>query len=583
MALGSCLEKNMGLLQNTLPPKKRIKRPFTWGDVIVILLMAVLLYGGARLSFDSPLIIEGPQISLNPSALPWYTLLSVGRMLGAYILSLLFTLTYGRTAAYNRHAESVLMPLLDVLQSVPILSFLPIVLLGLSAILPERVAAELAAVVLIFTSQAWNMTFGWYQSLTTIPKELLEASSIFRLNTWLRFKRLELPFAMIGLIWNSVMSWAGGWFFLMASEIFTVGSKDFRLPGLGAYLQEASNQGNFYSIALGLAALIFTIVALDQFVWRPLLAWSDRFKVEMVESDQPPTSWFYDAVHTSRLFLWIRSVFFKANEQFDLWIIHHAPMRSYTEVETSKPNWKISIFYLLTGGLLLYGGYRAAFMLVLIPSTQWTQIGIGAFATFLRVSLSLVIALLWTIPVGVAIGTNRRVAAILQPIVQVTAAVPATAIFPIILLIFINVTGGLNIAAVFLMLMGTQWYLLFNIIAGASAIPQDLKNTTSILQLSRWETWRTLILPALFPFIITGAITASGGAWNASIVAEYVNFGGQTLFATGIGSLISQATAKGDYPLLLASTLSMILTVVLINRLFWRRLYKIADEKYRMG
>ncbi len=560
-----------------------MKRSFTWGDVVVILLMAVLLYGGVRLAFASPSVIEGPQISLNPSALPWYTLLSVGRMLGAYILSLLFTLTYGRTAAYNRSAESVLMPLLDVLQSVPILSFLPIVLLGLSAILPERVAAELAAIVLIFTSQAWNMTFGWYQSLTTIPKELLEASSVFRLNTWLRFKRLELPFAMIGLIWNSVMSWAGGWFFLMASEIFTVGSKDFRLPGLGAYLQEASNQGNFYSIALGLAALIFTIVALDQFVWRPLLAWSDRFKVEMVESDQPPTSWFYDLVHTSRLFQWIRSNFSKANEQFDHWIIHRAPMRSYTGVETSKLNWKTSVFYLFIGGLLLYGGYRAALMLVLIPSTQWTQIGIGTVATFFRVSISMVIALLWTIPVGVAIGTNRRIAAILQPIVQVTAAVPATAIFPIILLVFINVTGGLNIAAIFLMLMGTQWYLLFNIIAGASAIPQDLKHTTSILQLSRWETWRTLILPALFPFIITGAITASGGAWNASIVAEFVHFGGQTLFATGIGSLISQATAKGDYPLLLASTLCMILTVVLINRLFWRRLYKIAEGKYRMG
>lgn len=560
-----------------------MKRSFTWGDVVVILLMAVLLYGGVRLAFASPSVIEGPQISLNPSALPWYTLLSVGRMLGAYILSLLFTLTYGRTAAYNRSAESVLMPLLDVLQSVPILSFLPIVLLGLSAILPERVAAELAAIVLIFTSQAWNMTFGWYQSLTTIPKELLEASSVFRLNTWLRFKRLELPFAMIGLIWNSVMSWAGGWFFLMASEIFTVGSKDFRLPGLGAYLQEASNQGNFYSIALGLAALIFTIVALDQFVWRPLLAWSDRFKVEMVESDQPPTSWFYDLVHTSRLFQWIRSNFSKANEQFDHWIIHRAPMRSYTGVETSKLNWKTSVFYLFIGGLLLYGGYRAALMLVLIPSTQWTQIGIGTVATFFRVSISMVIALLWTIPVGVAIGTNRRIAAILQPIVQVTAAVPATAIFPIILLVFINVTGGLNIAAIFLMLMGTQWYLLFNIIAGASAIPQDLKHTTSILQLSRWETWRTLILPALFPFIITGAITASGGAWNASIVAEFVHFGGQTLFATGIGSLIKQATAKGDYPLLLASTLCMILTVVLINRLFWRRLYKIAEGKYRMG
>ena len=573
----------MGLLQNTAaPPKKRLEHSFTWGDAIVILLMAVLLYGGARLAFDSPSIIQGPQISLDPSVLPWYTLLSVGRMLAAYILSLLFTLTYGRAAAYNRRAESILMPLLDVLQSVPILSFLPIVLLGLSAVLPQRVAAELAAVVLIFTSQAWNMTFGWYQSLTTIPKELREASSIFRLNTWLRFKRLELPFAMIGLIWNSVMSWAGGWFFLMASEIFTVGSKDFRLPGLGAYLQEAANQGDYRAIAFGLTALILTIVALDQFVWRPLLAWSDRFKVEMVENDEPPTSWFYDLIHTSSLFLWATALLGKINERIDHWLIQRAPMKADLNEDDAKLTWKLSAFYLLIGVLILYGGYNAAVMLISVPQTQWGQIGIGVLATFLRVNVSLIIALLWTIPVGVAIGTNRRVASILQPIVQVTAAVPATAIFPIILLFFINITGGLNIAAVFLMLMGTQWYLLFNVIAGASAIPQDLKYTSSLLQLSRWETWRTLILPALFPFIITGAITASGGAWNASIVAEFVHFGGKTLFATGIGSLISQATANGDYPLLLASTLSMIAAVVFVNRLFWRRLYKIAEEKYRM-
>jgi NitT/TauT family transport system permease protein len=572
----------MGLFQNILPPKERLKRPFTWGDVVVILLMAVLLYGGARLAFDSPPIIEGPQISLNPSALPWYTLLSVGRMLAAYILSLLFTLTYGRSAAYNRRAESILLPLLDVLQSVPILSFLPVVLLGLSAILPQRIAAELAAIVLIFTSQAWNMTFGWYQSLTTVPVELREASSIFRLNTWLRFKRLELPFGTIGLIWNSVMSWAGGWFFLMAAEIFTVGSRDFRLPGLGAYLQEAANQGDFRSIAFGLTALITTIVALDQFIWRPLLAWSDRFKVEMTGSDEPPTSWFYELIHTSRLFLWMRSLIENISERFDHWMIHRAPMKSSMDVDTSKRDWKLILFYIFIGSIMLYGGYRATGMLISVPRPQWGQIGIGVLATFLRVSVSLIIALLWTIPVGVAIGTNRRVATILQPIVQVTAAVPATAIFPILLLFFINMTGGLNVAAIFLMLMGTQWYLLFNIIAGASAIPQDLKYTSSLLQLSRWEKWRTLILPALFPFIITGSITASGGAWNASIVAEYVHFGGKTLFATGIGSLISQATASGDYPLLLASTLSMILTVVLANRLFWRRMYKIAEEKYRM-
>lgn len=573
----------MGLLQNTaLPPKERRERSFTWGDVIVILSIVALLYGGARLAFNAPAFIEGPQISLAPSTLPWYTLLSVGRMLAAYLLSLLFTLTYGRMAAYNHRAEAILMPLLDVLQSVPILSFLPVVLLGLSAILPQRTAAELAAIVLIFTSQAWNMTFGWYQSLTTIPKELREASSIFRLNTWLRFKRLELPFGTIGLIWNSIMSWAGGWFFLMAAEIFTVGSKDFRLPGLGAYLQEAANQGDFRSIAFGLTALILTIVALDQFVWRPLLAWADRFKVEMTESDEPPASWFYDLIRASRLFLWVGSIFAKASEKFDRWMIRRAPMKGDWNGNGSKLDWKLVAFYLLIGVFILYGGYRAALMLISVPWSQWGQIGAGVVATFLRVSVSLVIALMWTIPVGVAIGTNRRVATVLQPIVQVTAAVPATAIFPVLLLFFINMTGGLNIAAVFLMLMGTQWYLLFNIIAGATAIPQDLKYTSSLLQLSRQERWRTLILPALFPYIVTGAITASGGAWNASIVAEYVHFGGQTLFATGIGSLISQATASGDYALLLASTLSMILAVVLANRLFWRRLYRLAEEKYRM-
>ncbi len=572
----------MGLLQNNLPPKNRLEHPFNWGDLIVILLMAVLLYAGTRLAFAAPAVVTGPQIALEPAALPWYTLLSVGRMLAAYLLSLLFTLTYGRLAAYNRRAESILMPLLDVLQSVPILSFLPVVLLGLSAILPQRVAVELTAIVLIFTSQAWNMTFGWYQALTTIPVGLREASSIFRLNTWLRFKHLELPFGMIGLVWNSIMSWAGGWFFLMAAEIFTVGARDFRLPGLGAYLHEAANREDFRAIAYGLATLILTIVVLDQFVWRPLLAWSDRFKVEMTESADPPTSWFYDLLRGSRLFHWTSFVAGKLSARFDHWMIQRAPMADSPPGAEARIDWKIITLYALTGALIIYGGYRAALMLTSLSPPQWGQIGVGLLATLLRVTVALLIALAWTVPAGVVIGTNRRAAAVLQPIVQVVAAIPATAIFPVMLLIFIGVAGGLNTAAIFLMLMGTQWYLLFNIIAGASAIPQDLKYTASLLQLSRWQKWRTLTLPALFPYIITGAITASGGAWNASIVAEYVQFGGKTLFAVGIGSLISQATANGDYPLLLASTLSMILMVVLINRLFWRRLYKTAEDKYRM-
>lgn len=573
----------MGLLQNTLPPKERLARAFTWGDILVILLVSVLVYGGVRLAFYAPLEVRGPAVSLEPAALPWYILLSLGRMAAAYALSLLFTLIYGRAAAYNRRAEQVLMPLLDVLQSVPILSFLPVVLLSLSVILPLNIAAELASIVLIFTSQAWNLTFGWYQSLTAIPKELREASAIFQLNPWMRFKRLELPFGMIGLIWNSMMSWAGGWFFLMAAEIFTVGNRDFRLPGLGAYLYEAANQSDFGAIGLGLSMLILTIVALDQFIWRPLLAWSDRFKLEMVESEHPPSSWFYDLVHHSRLFNWVRDALFTTlGERFDRWTIRRSQMSAETDSPAGRPHWGSVVLFSGLAIVLLYGGYHTGAMLASVPLAQWGQIGLGLLATLVRVTVALLIALAWTIPVGVAIGTNRRVAAVLQPIVQVTASVPATAIFPVILLVVIRLTGGLNMAAIFLMLMGTQWYLLFNVIAGASAIPQDLKFTSDLIGLDRWQRWRTLILPALFPYIVTGAITASGGAWNASIVSEYVHFGGQVLSTTGIGALIAQATGSGDYPLLLAATLSMILAVILFNRMFWRRLYLIAEEKYRL-
>ena len=279
----------------------RWEQPFTWGDVVALAAIAALLTLGVRLALSAPQAIAGPQISLAPRALPFYASFSLGRMAAAYGLSMLFTLVYGRLAAYNRRAEQVLMPLLDVLQSVPILSFLPVVLLSLSSLLPETLAAELASIVLIFTSQVWNLTFAWYQSLTTIPKELREASAIFRLNGWLRFKTLEFPFATISLVWNSMMSWAGGWFFLMAAEIFTVGERDFRLPGLGAYLHEAANQGDFQAIAWGIAALVLLILALDQLVWRPLLAWSQRFKLEMVAGEAEPGSWFYDALRSSRL------------------------------------------------------------------------------------------------------------------------------------------------------------------------------------------------------------------------------------------------------------------------------------------
>ncbi|OGQ94007.1 MAG: ABC transporter permease [Deltaproteobacteria bacterium RIFOXYD12_FULL_57_12] len=556
------------------------------GDVFILLLIVSMLYAGQRLAFNAPQEILGPEISLSPLALPWYALLSVRRMAAAYILSIIFSLFYGYAAARNRSARSVLMPLLDVLQSVPILSFLPMVLLSLTAVMPERRAAELAAVLLIFTSQAWNITFSFYQSMTTIPLELREAAAIFRFDPWTRFTTMELPFAGIGLLWNSMMSWSGGWFFLMAAEIFHVGSRDFRLPGLGSYLQTAANQADAGAVCMGMGTLVCLIVFLDQCVWRPLTAWADKFKVEMQERDEPPSSWVFDMLSRSWLL-----------EQFGqrVWAplgewLHRACRRCLAgTIQPPEPAPERVAFSFPVYGLLLamvvlalYGSYRASLVLLTLPGASWFLLAKGLVATFCRVALSLCLALLWTIPVGVAIGTNRRLANFLQPVVQVVAAVPATALFPVLLLGFLRVPGGLNIAAIALMLMGTQWYLLFNIIAGASAIPQDLWNTTKLLRLSTVDRWRILILPALFPYIVTGAITASGGAWNASIVAEYVEFGGTTHATIGVGALIAQATASGNYPLLLASTLVLIMTVVFINRTFWLRLYRLAEERFRM-
>jgi len=552
-----------------------------WGGVVALVGLVVVLYFGVRLALHAPVHVAGPEISLNPEALPYYAFRSVGRMVAAYALSMLFSLVYGYASAYNRRAEQVLIPLLDVLQSVPILSFLPVVLLSLTAVLPERMAVEIASVVLIFTSQAWNLTFAWYQALTTLPKELKEASSVFRFNWWLRLKTLELPFAVPALVWNSMMSWAGGWFFLMAAEMFTVGHRDFRLPGLGSYLQEAASQGDMRAIAWGLTALVVTIVLLDQFVWRPLVAWSERFTLEMVERDYPATSWFYDLLRSSAVIEGLATLGKGWVERFDRWMLRRFPPADKSTRPVSL-EWGWRAVLLVIGSALAYGAALAAVLLARVPLVQWSQIGVGLLATTLRVAVSLVVALAWTVPVGVAIGMNPRLSRWLQPVVQTVASIPATALFPVFVLALIALPGGLNLAAVLLMLMGTQWYLLFNVIAGASTIPQDLRYTADLLGLGRWERWRTLILPALFPYLVTGAITASGGAWNASIVAEYVEFGGRTLRATGLGEIIALATARGDYPLLLAGTLVMIVAVVLINRVLWRRLYRLAEERYRM-
>jgi NitT/TauT family transport system permease protein len=557
------------------------ERPAWWGDAIVLLGIAVALYVGARLAFGAPATVKGPGISLSPAVLAYYAALSLGRMTAAYVLSLAFTLVYGYKAAFSRRARRVLIPLLDVLQSVPILSFLPVVLLSLTAILPQKVAVELAAIILIFTSQVWNMTFAWFQSLRTVPRELQEAGRIFQLRGVLRLTTIELPFAAIALIWNSMLSWAGGWFFLMAAEIFTVGDRDFRLPGLGAYLSEAAAAGDGRAISLGIVTLIVLIVALDQLVWRPMLAWADRFKVDLVESSDAPRSWFYNALLASRLFALFRSRLRRLLDWMD--------ERTQTIAAETTPTTGRATFRLLGRALVIlaafglaYGTARAALMLGGVPWSEWGQIAVGTAATLLRVMAALAITLAWTIPLGVAIGFHPRLARWCQPIVQIAASVPATALFPVLLLALLHLAGGMNVAAIVLMLMGTQWYLLFNVIAGATAIPQDLKYSTALLGMGRIDRWRTLILPSLFPYLVTGAITSTGGAWNASIVAEYSTFGGRTVQTIGLGSIISRATADGRYSLLLAATLTMIVIVTLFNRLVWRRLYRLAEDRYRL-
>ena len=559
--------------------------PFTAGDSLILLGLAALLYAGVRLAFAAPRSIAGPQISTSPAALPWYALLSIGRMTVAYFLSLTFSLAYGYAAARHRGAKKVLLPLLDVLQSVPILSFLPVVLLGLSAVVPVKLASEMAAIVLIFTSQAWNMTFSFYQSMTTMPGDLREAASVVRFDPWLRLKTLELPFAALGLIWNSMMSWAGGWFFLMAAEIYNVGARDFRLPGLGSYLQTAAASGDTRALLVGILTLVLIIALLDQFVWRPLLAWADKFKVEMTEGDDRPTSWVLDVLSRSYLVRTLTERYWDPfSERLDARFRRRAAGRPSTiEREEDAPLSRTTLVVLVALALGAgYGGWKAMVMLKSLPAADWATLGRGLLATFARVSAALALALLWTIPAGVLIGTHPRIAAMLQPVVQIVASIPATAIFPVIVVALVKVPGGVNLAATLLMLLGTQWYLLFNVIAGSSAIPLDLRYTTDLLRLKSFDRWRTLILPALFPYLVTGAITASGGAWNASIVAEHVSYAGEVYTTTGIGAVIAQATGRGNYPLLLAATLALVLTVVTINRTIWRRLYRLAEVRYRL-
>jgi NitT/TauT family transport system permease protein len=545
----------------------------------IALFYGVLVVGRAWLGPFTPEV----EISRQPLALIAYAGYSLLRITIAYLLSLAFTLVYGYVAAYNPRAERFMIPLLDVLQSIPVLSFLPGVMLAMVALFPGRqLGVEAGAILLIFTGQVWNMAFSFYASLKSIPKEMREAATVYRFSWWQRFIEMELPFAAIGLVWNSMMSVAGGWFFLMACEMFVLGARDFRLPGLGSYLQTAASAGDTRSILWGVATMIAVIVLLDQFIWRPVIAWAEKFKVEQVESTNAPRSWVLDLIQHSRSLAQIRK---KTVHPLGERVMLYFSRKKFSDESVPRSVWKTWVTRLLAVVLLVaisYGVVRVGMILAGLQKVELHEVLFGLGATFFRVNVALILGALWTIPVGVAIGFNPRLARIAQPLAQIAASVPATALFPVVLLLLIRVGGGLGIGSIVLLLLGTQWYILFNVIAGAIAIPTDLKECCSVFQMQGLERWKKLILPGIFPYLVTGMVTASGGAWNASIVAEYFHFKGHIYTTVGLGATISQATDAGNFNLLLAATMIMAATVVTINRLLWRKLYALAETRYRL-
>jgi NitT/TauT family transport system permease protein len=524
------------------------------------------------------------EISRSLRALPAYAGYSLLRITIAYVLSLGFALVYGYVAAYNARAERFMIPLLDVLQSIPVLSFLPPVMLAMVGLFPGRqLGLEMGTILLIFTGQVWNMTFSFYASLKGIPNEMREAATIYRFSWWQRFTQLELPFSAISLVWNSMMSVAGGWFALMVCEMFVLGKRDFRLPGLGSYLQTAASAGDMTSILWGVATMVLLIVLLDQFIWRPVIAWAEKFKVEQVESTDAPRSWVLNLVEHSRGLAKIRQK--TLDPLRERLLLYFAEKHEEERPVKPAPAWREWLLRLLAVAALVaigYGVVRVAIILSGLQKVELHEAALGLGATFLRVNLALLLAALWTIPVGVAIGLHPKLARIAQPVAQIAASVPATALLPVILLVLIRLGGGLGIASIVVLLLGTQWYVLFNVIAGAMAIPTDLKECCSVFHVKGLERWKKLILPGIFPYLVTGMVTASGGAWNASIVAEYFHFKGQIYTTTGLGATIQQATDTGNFDLLLAATMMMAATVVTVNRLVWRRLFLLAETRYRL-
>lgn len=564
----------------------RQRAAFNLWDVLafgLLLAGAILILQEGRSTMAPLSTLSQHPVSLDPANLPGYALRTTARMLAAMAASVVFTFVYAPIAAKSRRAEMVLVPLLDILQSVPVLGFLSFTVTGFMALFPGRVmGAELASVFAIFTSQAWNMTFSFHQSLKTVPAELDELARSFRLTAWQRFWRLEVPFSLPGLVWNAMVSMSGGWFFVVASEAISVGHTTVVLPGIGSWLALAIAQRDLAAVGWAVAAMLTIILAYDLLVFRPLVGWSGKFRVELSAGEPPPRSWLLVMVRRTRLLSVLlgplsammdrlparrlqwpaacRLTFPRMDRRFAdrAWTALLAAMAFYAA-------WHIGRFVLANIGIAELG----------------KAMGLGLITLIRVVVLTALASLVW-VPVGVWIGLRPGVAARVQPLAQFLAAFPANIVFPFVVAAIVRWHLAPDVWLSPLMVLGTQWYILFNVIAGASAFPTDLKDAVASFHIGGWNWWRNVILPAIFPYYVTGAITASGGSWNASIVAEVASWGDTTVTAHGLGAYIATATAAGDTPRIVLGVAVMSGFVVLLNRLVWHPLSAFANRRLRM-
>ena len=562
-------------------------RFFTRWDVLAVLLilgLLVFLSEASRHLLQPLSELQREPVSLDPRNLPEYAARTTLRMLLAMVLSLIFTFTYATLAAKSKQAERLLIPLLDILQSVPILGFISITIVFFLALAPGRVlGAEFAAIFAIFTSQAWNMAFSFYQSLRTVPSELVEASRNFGLSPWMRFWRLDVPFAMPQLIWNMMVSMSGSWFFVVASEAISVGNTTITLPGVGSYIALAIEQRDLAAVCYAIVTMLIVILIYDQVLFRPLIAWADRFRFEQEPGVVPPESWVLDVMRRSRLVDRLTEPFASSWRRLLVagWWKEAVPVKREVQPQHGWVTFQWAVVTVALTALALW--QVVSFVLQDISASDVLAAFLLGLATFSRIVVLIALASIIWVPIGVWVGTRTKVANLVQPVAQFLAAFPANLLFPIAVSAIVALKLDPNIWLSPLMILGTQWYILFNVVAGAAAIPAELRAAGVNFRVRGLLWWRRIALPAVLPYYVTGAITASGGSWNASIVAEVASWGDEHLRAYGLGAYIAEQTEAGDFHRIVLGIAVMSFFVVVINRVFWRPLYLYAERKFRIG